>query len=212
MTRNISRTPPPRQLGTKETLESLTHWQNSFRTFYKRDDVYKRFFKSTISWDSKNPNYGFEADADVDKTAEDIAEDFMDLLNTLSGYLPFSYLTDKILKNTTSWADVWSIIYEHYNVQINGETLLDFESLVKQDDETHRQFFERLIQHVKKHLAPAGVKVESLINTHQDELSISIMNLVAVQWLRKINPALIEIVKVEYSTDLRDNVQLAHLV
>ena len=130
MTRNISRTPPPRQLGSKETLESLTHWQNSFRTFYKRDDVYRRFFKSTISWDSKNPNYGFEADADVDKTAEDIAEDFMDLLNTLSGYLPFSYLTDKILKNTTSWADVWSIIYEHYNVQINGETLLDFESLV----------------------------------------------------------------------------------
>ena len=44
MTRNISRTPPPRQLGTKETLESLTHWPEvyivpSFQ-FYSSPGVY----------------------------------------------------------------------------------------------------------------------------------------------------------------------------
>ena len=51
-----------------------------------------------------------------------------------------------------------------------------------------------------------------MVNTVQDTLSISMINLVAVQWLRKINPSLVDIIKVEYSTDLRDNVQLAHLV
>ena len=135
MARNISRTPPPRQLGSEETLESLTHWQNSFKTFYKRDDVYKRFFKPNITWNSNEPNYGFNQG-----NAEDIAEDLMDLLNTLSGYLPFSYLTNKILKNTTNWKEVWNIVYDHYNVQVSGESLLDFETLNKQDNETHRQF------------------------------------------------------------------------
>ena len=43
-------------------------------------------------------------------------------------------------------------------------------------------------------------------------LTISLMNMVALQWLRKTNPALINIVKTEYSTDLRANVQLAELV
>ena len=38
------------------------------------------------------------------------------------------------------------------------------------------------------------------------------MNFVALQWLRKVNPALIAIVKTEYSTELRADTQLADLV
>ena len=93
-----------------------------------------------------------------------------------------------------------------------SETLLDWESITKLSDETHRQFFERLLQHAKQHLAPANVKVEHLQNNVPDTMSISLMNMVALQWLRKCNPALISIVKTEYSTELRDNVQLAALV
>ena len=51
-----------RQLGAKETLESLTHWQNSFKTFYKQDDIYKRFFKPNMSWNCKALHYGFAPD------------------------------------------------------------------------------------------------------------------------------------------------------
>merc|ERR1711867_218827 len=85
-------------------------------------------------------------------------EDLVDLLNTLAGYLPHSYLTDKIVSETTGWKDVWDIIYEHYGVKVTNETFLDFESINKQIDETHRQFYERLLQHVKQHLAPAGAR------------------------------------------------------
>ena len=95
MTRNSVRRPPPRQLGPKETLELLTHWQTAFRTFYKRDDVYKRFFRSGITWSYEEENYGFVNEENED--AVDIAEDLIDLLNTLASYLPHSYLTDKIL-------------------------------------------------------------------------------------------------------------------
>ena len=87
-------------------------------------------------------------------------EDLIDLLNTLAGFLPNSYLTDKLVSNTKSWTDVWQIIYEHYGVTITGETLLDFEDLYRENGETHRQFFERLLQHTKHHLAPVNVKVE----------------------------------------------------
>ena len=212
MTRNSSRTPPPCQLGSKESLESLTHWQTAFKTFYKRDDLYRRFFKVGFTWNYDEINYGMVNDDNAEYSAEDIAEDLTDLLNTLAGYLPFSYLTDKILKTTTCWKDVWAIVYDHYNVQINGESLLDFESIHKLEDETYRQYYEKLLQHVKQHLAPSGVKVETLVNTTADEMSISLMNLVAVQWLRKINPTLIDIVKTEYSTELRNTTQLADLV
>ena len=102
------------------------------------------------------------------------------------------------------------IIYDHYNVQVTSESLLDFEHITQREGETHRQLYERLLQHVREHLAPANGKVENITNTTPDIMSL--MNFVALQWLRKLNPALIDIIKTEYSTELRSNVQLADLV
>ena len=208
----MSRTPPPRQLVANETLESLTHWKTTFRTFYKKDDAYRIFFKSDAKWNHSQPNYDLKDETVGEKRkAADLSEDLVDLLNTLAGYLPHSYLTDKILKSK-NWDDVYKIIFDHYNVQVTSETLLDFENIHKRSEETHRQFFERLLQHAKQHLAPKDVKVEDITNTTEDKMTISLMNMVALQWLRKEHPALISIVRTEYSTELRSNIQLAELV
>merc|ERR1712082_475588 len=138
--------------------------------------------------------------------------DLLDLLNTLAGYLPHSYLTDKIVKDTKGWKDVWDIIYEHYGVKVTNETFLDFESINKQLDETHRQFYERLLQHVRQHLAPAGATAKPLTAQTADQMSIILMNMVALQWLRKTNKDLIDLVKLEYSTELQGGTQLVALV
>ena len=206
--------PPPRQLGTAETLESLTHWKNTFRTYFKKDDSYKPLMRLNKIWDPSAVNYGqVDENEGLERSVSEVKEDLMDLLNTLAGFLPHSYLTDKLVSNTNNWNDVWQIIYEHYGVTITGETLLDFEDLHKENGETHRQFFERLLQHTRQHLAPANIKVEHISTGAQAEkMSVSLMNMVAVQWLRKTDPALIKIVRTEYSTELRDNIQLAALV
>ena len=102
MAKSYAKTPPPRQLGPKETLESLTHWRTSSKTSYKRDETYKPFFKFGVVWNNEEENYGF-TDDENENSAEDIAEDLRDLLNTLASYLPYSYLTNKILKTTTCW-------------------------------------------------------------------------------------------------------------
>ena len=88
MARNSTRTPPPRQLGNKETLESLLHWRTTFKTFYKKDDTYKRFFKANTKWDHCSPNYGLQDDEEEYRLAPDLADDLSDLLHTLAGYLP----------------------------------------------------------------------------------------------------------------------------
>ena len=49
----------------------------------------------------------------------------------------------------------FTMIYEHYGVQVDNGSFLDFESMTKRTDETHRQFYERLLHHVKQHLAKA---------------------------------------------------------
>ena len=82
-----TRTPPPRQLGMKETLDTLTHWKTNFRTFYKRDDAYKYFMKEDTTWDPLAGNYGQPAEGDkgLKRKEADMKEDLVDLLSTLAG-------------------------------------------------------------------------------------------------------------------------------
>ena len=57
-----------------------------------------------LRWDSTQANYGQQPDVDgagtIIRTAEDKAEDLKDFLSTIVGYLPFPYLTEKILNGT----------------------------------------------------------------------------------------------------------------
>ena len=204
------RLPPPRQLTKNESLDSLDHWKSIFKSYFRRDSIFRQFLASDCTWDSNEPNYGLPQQDGM--TPSDRKDALIDFLNNLAGFLPHSYLTTKLEKNTKCLSDCWSIIEEHYNVQVTSETLLDFESLKKPPEENYRQFYERLLQHARLHLAPPNAKVENIMNTEKDKMSISIMNLVALQWLRKIDVQLINIIRTEYSTELRLNQQLAELV
>ena len=207
---NFVKAPPPRPLNQQESLDSLNHWKTLFRNYYRRDSSYKQFLHKDCTWNFSEENYGLQTLAE--ETPDERAENLSDFLSTLAGFLPHSYLTQKLLEDTTCLQDCWNLIYEHYNVKITPETLLDFEGLNKDHSENYRQYYDRLLQHIRLHLAPRGAIVEKLENTRADSMTISLMNLVALQWLRKCHPRLIGIVRKEYSTELRRGDQLASLV
>ena len=202
--------PPPRPLTQQETLDSLNHWKTLFRNYFRRDSIYKPFLAANFTWDPTQLNHGLAAVGD--DTAEIRKENLEDFLYTLAGFLPHSYPTEKIVKDTKSLQQCWNIIYEHYNVQITQETFLDFETLKKDPAENYRQFYEKLLQHSRLHLAGVGAKSEHLTNTSEDSMTISLMNHVTLQWLRKIDPKLVNIIRTEYSTELRRGDQLSALV
>ena len=60
MSRNIARNPPPRQLTIKETLETLTHWETTFKIYYKRDEIYRAFFKADFKWNPNEECFGLQ--------------------------------------------------------------------------------------------------------------------------------------------------------
>merc|ERR1712236_10710 len=69
-----------------------------------------------------------------------------------------------------------------------------------------------LLQHVRQHLAPAGATVKPFTEETKDAMTVGLMNMVALQWLRKTNKDLIDWVKLEYSTELQGGTQLFKLV
>ena len=207
------RNPPPRMLTLSETLHSLNHWKTSFRTYYRRDSYFKAFLLPDATWtNSAGDHYGQIADVNGNTTirsAADKGEDLKDFLNTLAGYLPFPYLTEKIVDGSSKLQDIWDTIYEHYGVSVNSESLLDYVNVKINEGETYRQYYDRLLSHARLHLPRANIVVDG-INTGEngEKMTVGLMNFIAMDWLFKINPHLISIVKTEYSRELRENIPI----
>ena len=85
--RQMSRTPPPRQLLANETLQSLSHWKTKFKTFYKRDGMIAiKYLKTQYSVE---PQSGEIQNLMLMPGMQlSFSEDRMDL-----GYLQHSFLT-----------------------------------------------------------------------------------------------------------------------
>ena len=119
--------PPPRALQHNESLSSLDQFQTSFKLFYKRSSDVREFFRPGATWDPNLDNYGLEDDdGDNGLTAEDKADNLELLLSQLGNHLPFPFLTPKFTTETRCLDDCWKILYTHYGVQPNQQSILVF--------------------------------------------------------------------------------------
>ena len=205
----------PRKLESKESMQSLQQWKTQFKQFVKRDDHFKTFIASDISWDPNVDNYGFVTETDgLRRSARAMMDDCVDFLHILANFLPHGYLTEKIVTATTSFVNAYEVIQEHYGLLPSQESFLELWSFQKQPGESYRQFYERLLAHIRQHLQNvAGVRVDGVVvPTGGDKLTVSHTNLVALIWLQKIHPELLNIIRTEYSLELRENKPLSSLV
>ena len=119
----LVRNPPPRMLTASESVYSLNHWKTAFRTYYRRDTYYKSFLLPAAAWNPNEAHYGQQDEVNgenIIRSAEDKGEDLKDFLHTLVGYLPFPYLTEKIVRGTNNLQQVWDVIYEHFGLKVTG--------------------------------------------------------------------------------------------
>ena len=203
---NASRLPTPRHLKDEESIESLTHWWTVFRNYYRRDKYVGGFLVSTAKWDPSKDFYGFEDEATgLKRSKADWAEDLSGFMEIVAGYMENSYLTDRLKTTTKCIADVKACLFKLYDAELSQDSLLDVSKMKKTSTETPHQFFEKLSSHYIKHLTKPGVKVDSFDSGNKgDQMNLSMMNFIAVQWLEKINPNLIDVIRVEFADDLRN--------
>ena len=93
------------------------------------------------------------------------------------------------------------------------ESSFEFQSLKKMSTETYRQMFDRMVAFATQHLMPAhdgDLSVDGInVPADGDKLTVSHLNLIALQWLQKVHPDLFSIVRIEYGKELRDNTPLS---
>ena len=202
---NQPRALTPRKLDQKENLQSLNHWKSVFLNYYRRCPFHGYFIQPNVTWDNsvtrgftQNETNGLKRDVQT------LASDLAGFLACLGSYLPFDYVSDKLNCETTSLNSAWEIIYEIYDAEICTTTYLDYASMQKLPEETYRNFFNRLVGFVRQHLPKSEIKAEGASSPPTGEImTVALLDSIAVHWLLSIDRRLIDIIKTEFSTELK---------
>ena len=202
---NQPRALAPRKLEQRETLQSLNHWKCVFKNYYRRCQFYGYFLAPDVKWNSER-NRGFtQSEANgLKRDPPTLASDLEGFLGCLGSYLPFDYVGEKLNTESTDMISVWDIIYEIYDAEVDTTNYLDYATMVKQPEETYRNFFNRLVGFVRQHLPRKKIEAEGISSPSSGEtLSIGLLDSIAIHWLLSIDKRLVGIIKTEFAAELK---------
>ena len=176
-----------------------------FRNYYRRCNYYGLFLLPSTTWDN-TPSRGFTEPerTGLKRDAATLAADLDGFLDCICSYLPFDYIGEKLKAESKNISSVWQIIYEVYDVELSTTNFLDYASMKKTQEETYRGYFNRLVGFVRQHLPQQAYEAEGIVSPPTGEsLSISLLDSITIHWLISIDRRLLDIVKVEFATDLK---------
>ena len=205
MVYNQPRALAPRKLEEQETLQSLNHWKSVFVNYYRRCQFYGYFLLPNTTWDN-SANRGFTRNETngLKRDPQTLASDLNGFLSCLGSYLPFDYVADKLINETTCLDSAWTIVYEIYDAEIDTSTYLDYATMMKTPQETYRNYYNRLVGFVRQHLPKAEIKAEGAVSPPTGEvMTIALLDSIAVHWMLNIDKRLVSIVKTEFATELK---------
>ena len=153
----------PRKLEQTETLQSLNHWRNVVKNYFRRFQFYSYFLTPGLTWNN-TATRGFltSETTGLKRTPALLATDLEGFLSTIGTYLPFDYITEKLLDESTSLDSVWSIIYEIYDAELVTSNYLDYAFMSRENGETYRNYYNRLVGFTRQHLPKTPVTVEGV--------------------------------------------------
>ena len=190
--------PFPRHLNSNETLSSLDNWMFHAENYCRREPSYREFLGAGRTWDSTQPNYG-----QTDPGAEAKGEALTGMLRLLASFLQNQFHRDRILMDTKNLQDVGNVFYEHFQIRPSQGTYIQYLELKKMPEERFLDFYGRMEHFSRRHLSGVGAKVGSKINTAQDQLTISHLNQIALDWMSRIHPLLPRLVLQKYTMELK---------
>ena len=160
MTHNQPRALAPRRLEQQETLQNLNHWRGVLLNYFRRCQYYSYFLQPGLTW-RLTGNRGFTAElTGLKRSPEILKADLEGFLECIANYLPFDYVANKLKTQATSMTDVWNIIYEIYDAELNTTHYLDYATMRREPQETYRNFFNRLVGFVQQHLPQSEISAE----------------------------------------------------
>ena len=154
--------PMPRQLGLNENVRTLRHWRGSVRNYFRLDDINGYFLNELLTWNPDDRDHYGLADetTGLKRPKALLKQDLVAFLETIAAFLPHAYVTETLVTSTKSIKDVWSAIESLYGAELNGASFAGINSFKRENQESYKQFYERMLDHCRMHVVDDAVKIE----------------------------------------------------
>ena len=210
-----SRAPKQVCLAKNETVSSFENWQQNLKYTLSLDPNFAQFLVEGVQWLKKTraaPLCGFQDDGEPIpaaqcRTAQQKVTQLQLMLDQVANYC-LVISRSSVVKNSPSIDSIWQAIRTHYGFQSTSAHFIDFIDIMFQPDECPEDLYQRLMAFVEGNLLLGGGGGGSITyhseNLQEDEeLSLSLENLVVLLWLHLIHKDLPHLVKQCYGTELR---------
>ena len=202
--------PKQRSLTETETQTSFESWKESMIFHICLDPKSSRFVSDLKTWDSTETR-GFQDDSnDIREGIRMTKEAKKSLLNIILGSIASfaPVISPRFVKyQSTSLECIWDRLRGHYGFRKTGSRALDLPQLRLNSNESREGLWERLYTFVDEMLLTkeGDVRHENAIVTEDEKFTPTLQNILVAIWLNIINPALPQLVKQRFSTELRSN-------
>ena len=190
---------------TEETISTFEDWRSNLCFTLKQDKDFAPFLKKGVTWSkAKIDPITRGLSAVENKSAEDRADDLVQMLESISSFSPWVRKAS-IVDNTKCLEDVWQAIRLHYGFKTSGANFIDFVNIKLDPTERHEDLYQRMASFIDDNLLKKNDNInhDGDLVTSDEIVSPSLENLVVLLWLEKIHPKLPALVKQKYATELR---------
>lgn len=207
------RAPKQWRLTTDETINSFENWKQNLMYILSLDNNFAPFLAEGFAWEKKttaNPTRGLADDGDGvpaanRKTAaqKNVQLDLM--LGQIANYCAI-IARNAIIKGSTSLNDIWQKIRQHYGFQATGAHFLNLADIKTQPGEKPEDLYQRLAAFFEDNLltTQCGIQHRGAPVDADEDLTPSLENTIVFLWLQLVNPALPQLVKQKYGSELRN--------
>ncbi len=206
------RAPKQWSLTRKETINSFKVWKNNLIYVLSQDENFLPFLSEDATWEKKsstNPLRGFDDDGAGVPVAKRLTAVTKNarlemMLGQITNYC--TVIAGSIILKATSLKFVWQKIREHYGFQLSGAHFLDLANITLQADESPEDLFQRLTAFYEDNILTTncGISHHGDPVAGDEEITPTLENVITLQWLQLINPALPALVKQKYGAELRN--------
>ena len=188
-----NKAPKQWQLSRNETLNSFTNWRENLIYSFSLDPAFTSYLGEGVTWQKKtsaNVTRGFTDDGEtVDVAQRKTAATKVAKLELMLGQIA-NYATiisrNTIVKNSTSLADIWKKIREHYGFQTTGSRFLDLANVTLNSDERPEDLYQKLVSFFDDNLLTTdGLTHHGEHATSNEEITPSIENTIVLLWLQR---------------------------
>lgn len=205
------RAPKQWVLSKIENITSFENWRHNLVYTLSLDQSFAPYLEAT--WQKKsatNPTRGLQDDvgpipAADRKTAVQKNVTLELMLGMVATYCPV-ISAGSIVTSSTSLANIWQKIRQHFGFQSTGAHFLDLASIKLEQDEKPEDLFQRIMAFLEDNLltTTGGITHHGEVPTTNEDLSATLENTAVVIWLQLLNPALPQLVKQKFGSELRN--------